>query len=843
LTIYLYIVKLSGKIVGISFVSEIFWFFTGNMGSIRETDFSNNIPVKWRISLFGGMKISRDGGTISPPPYRTYGLLTYLLLRKKLPVRRERLAELLYGELPGNRSRSRISDHLWQIKKHLPGFPLILTNNDIGLDRQSIWVDVKAFQKEVSKTDSPLSIKFIDLYQGELLPELYDDWVLIERERWRSHYLRALRSLVENLLAAHQEEQAILRMEQLLREEPYDESVVRLLMKIQIKIGRRGAALATFEQFHTLSIEQLGLEPEIETQDLYQAIYQQKTQPRQLPSPAQNAKPSNPQELLAQAQTFLDQGDRFQFNQIMDKLPENLTSQQCLEKNCLSFDEKFLWGDLDQAEAILHGSDITSPALRLRQARLAIARREYKKGEEIIDVLLEEVHRYRQPALEAEALIALGITKAELGDRPEALLILDRAIVLAEKAGAPPVQVQAFIYKGYFRSLRGSGESAKEMNLKAVALARQYKLRPLLAQGLHALSVNALSYGQYHKALKFESESLELARDLRLGSLEANALLVMGGIFDALGRYVESADAIRNSTKYYEEKQDSHGLARCFYNLSFSLVNTNEDDLEEALQYAERALKIFQTQKNLGWQASTHTALGFLQWLAGMPDQAIRNFEVAIQLHTKLEEHRFIAENYAYKGLAYIDKALPDTALQFTQMAVRELTRRNISDIASEIYYAHAIALQAAGQLEESKLYIELGYERLLENASEIEDEEARSAFFNRDPLSRKLMQMAYDYGVAPRPHKAVLARKYPGTSQQSFNLEITVDAGAPDQALQASAGNSALRRARLKRILREGNVHGSHLTIKEMAQLLNVSTRTIQRDLKIIKDDALGIR
>jgi DNA-binding SARP family transcriptional activator/AraC-like DNA-binding protein len=804
----------------------------------REIDFSNDNPIKWRISLFGGLKIFRNGETVSPPPYRTYGLLTYLLLRKKLPVRRERLAELLYGELPGNKSRSRISDHLWQIKKHLPGFPLILSINEIGLDRQSIWVDVNAFQQEISNLDLVLRPKFIDLYQGELLPELYDDWVLIERERWRSHYLRALRNLVENLLAAHQEEQAILRMEQLLREEPYDETVVRMLMKTQINIGRRGAALATYERFHTIIIEQLGLEPEVETQELYQAIYEQKTKPLQKPSATKNARPSDPQELLKQARTFLDQGERFLFNQTIEKLPENLTEGQAQEKSCLCFDEKLIWGDLNQAAAILHSSDCTSPVIQLRQARLAIARREYKNGEQLIEALLEEVHRLRQPILEAEVLIVLGITKAELGERPEAMLILDRAIVLAEKAGSIPVQVQAHIHKGYFRSLRGSGESAKETILKAVALARQYQLRPLLARGLHALGMNALAYGQYHKALEFEAESLELARDLGLGSLEANALLILAGIFDSLGRYLESAEAIRNSTKYYREKQDSHGLARSYYNLSYSLANTSEDELDEALQYAERALQIFQKQENLGWQASTHTALGFLQWLAGKPDQAIQNFDAAIRLHTRLEEHRFIAENYAYTGLAYIDKALPDKALEFTQIAVRELTRRNISDIASEIYYAHASALQAAGQSEESRVYIELGYELLLESASEIEEEEARSAFFNRDPLSRRLIQLAYKCGVAPKPHKVVLSRKYPGTSQQSFSLEITVDAGAPDQALEASAGNSALRRARLKRILREGNVHGSHLTIKEIAQLLNVSTRTIQRDLNLIKDE-----
>ena len=231
----------------------------------------------WKISLFGGIKITKDGEPIELPPYRTYGLLAFLLLREKLPIRRERLGSLLYGDLPDSKVRGRITDHIWQIKKHLPGFPIISTAENVTLDKQPIWVDVKAFQEKANSPQDSLDEKFLELYQGELLPELYDDWILVERERWHNHYLRMLHTLINDLIAEEYFDKAILRMERLLRDEPYDEEVVRLLMQTYAKVGRRGAALATYEKFHLLSMEQIGLEPDAKTNQIYEAIKSQET--------------------------------------------------------------------------------------------------------------------------------------------------------------------------------------------------------------------------------------------------------------------------------------------------------------------------------------------------------------------------------------------------------------------------------------------------------------------------------------------------------------------------------------------------------------------------------------
>ena len=102
-------------------------------------------------------------------------------------------------------------------------------------------------------------------------------------------------------------------------------------------------------------------------------------------------------------------------------------------------------------------------------------------------------------------------------------------------------------------------------------------------------------------------------------------------------------------------------------------------------------------------------------------------------------------------------------------------------------------------------------------------------------PIWAPFMKMAHDFGIAPIPEKKIVTRHLPGSGQYTVDVSLTLDAGAPDQALQATKGATALRRARIKRIVKEGNIHGNLISIKYLAQLFRVNPRTIQRDLRII--------
>ena len=68
--------------------------------------------------------------------------------------------------------------------------------------------------------------------------------------------------------------------------------------------------------------------------------------------------------------------------------------------------------------------------------------------------------------------------------------------------------------------------------------------------------------------------------------------------------------------------------------------------------------------------------------------------------------------------------------------------------------------------------------------------------------------------------------------------VTLTVDAGAEDEQVRQEQGLAAQRKGRIVRILDEALEQGGVLTQEDLGRALGVSSRTIRRDVKTLKDD-----
>jgi hypothetical protein len=166
------------------------------------------------------------------------------------------------------------------------------------------------------------------------------------------------------------------------------------------------------------------------------------------------------------------------------------------------------------------------------------------------------------------------------------------------------------------------------------------------------------------------------------------------------------------------------------------------------------------------------------------------------------------------------------------------LTQGEVSDEAvSDVYYAHAMALAACDRGEQAQTYLTRAYEHLLAVAAQLEDETARQAFFHHNPITRRLMEEIYARDIARQPDAGVISQQLPGARDgRPVQVQWTVDAGPSDLALKQAQGAIVLRRTRLSRLLQEAEVQGAAPTVAQLAQALDVSKRTIQRDLAILR-------
>jgi DNA-binding SARP family transcriptional activator len=96
---------------------------------------------------------------------------------------------------------------------------------------------------------------------GHLLPASFDDWSLLERERFLQRRVRALEGLSAHLSASGRHAEAIDTARLAIGVEPLREAPQRRLIEAYLAAGDREAAARHYEHFRELLVERAGVEP------------------------------------------------------------------------------------------------------------------------------------------------------------------------------------------------------------------------------------------------------------------------------------------------------------------------------------------------------------------------------------------------------------------------------------------------------------------------------------------------------------------------------------------------------------------------------------------------------
>jgi DNA-binding SARP family transcriptional activator len=218
-------------------------------------------------------------------------LLSYLILAKKRPIQRERLADRLWPNVDARRCKKYLRQALWQLQKVVPkdgGSPdqqLLLVDQDwIELNPEAdIWVDVvqfeQAYEHMIGETSSEVCPAMrgmvrsaVELYRGELLEGWCNSWCLYPRDAYRSMYLALLDVLMADAELTRCWEAGLAYARRALTEDRANERTYVRAMRLHCRAGNRTEALRQYSACVTALREELGVTPEFGTQQLYELI-------------------------------------------------------------------------------------------------------------------------------------------------------------------------------------------------------------------------------------------------------------------------------------------------------------------------------------------------------------------------------------------------------------------------------------------------------------------------------------------------------------------------------------------------------------------------------------------
>src|SRR5215471_11781302 len=163
-----------------------------------------------RINLFGTLRISCAGSPVTAVnTNRLHSLIAYLLLHGDTPQPRERLAFTLWPASNESQARTNLRQLLHHLKRALPAECNSLVTDHYSVrwrQEASCEIDVADFQASLAEAasartanDRAREIRSLtaaaQLYEDEILPGLYDDWLTPIREQYRQRLCDSLQRL------------------------------------------------------------------------------------------------------------------------------------------------------------------------------------------------------------------------------------------------------------------------------------------------------------------------------------------------------------------------------------------------------------------------------------------------------------------------------------------------------------------------------------------------------------------------------------------------------------------------------------------------------------------------
>jgi DNA-binding SARP family transcriptional activator len=225
-------------------------------------------------------------------------------LNRDREITRDQLSGLFWPDLPDSQARRRLSQALWQVQTLLSEAGLSSSYIQAGANTvrfnasAAYWLDVEEFEaatvavKEavtgalVSPAELARLSAAIELYRGDLLSGFYDDWLLVEQQRLRQVYFRALRDLAAIHKSRGEFEDALVYSRRLALLDSLNEEAHRDVMRLCLLAGRPNDALLQYEVCYSILADELGADPEPATTALFESIAAQRQSGRRAFVPA-----------------------------------------------------------------------------------------------------------------------------------------------------------------------------------------------------------------------------------------------------------------------------------------------------------------------------------------------------------------------------------------------------------------------------------------------------------------------------------------------------------------------------------------------------------------------------
>ena len=230
-----------------------------------------------RLFLIKGFEVRHGDDVVAVPP-ASQRLVAFVALHERA-VRRVHVSGALWLDAPEEHANASLRSALWRTPAP-GGAPLIQASNTHLWLNPAVSVDFRVRVPRVlsalagDEAGGPTARALesdLAALGDDLLPDWYEDWLVLERERFRQLRLHALEQICEQLTDVGLYGQALQAGLAAVAAEPLRESGRRQVVRAHLREGNVCEALREYRAYARLLAEELGAAPSPAMNDLIHA--------------------------------------------------------------------------------------------------------------------------------------------------------------------------------------------------------------------------------------------------------------------------------------------------------------------------------------------------------------------------------------------------------------------------------------------------------------------------------------------------------------------------------------------------------------------------------------------